>query len=483
MMSEKIKLKNQLLSIFVAVLAASIVLIIPIDDFLSENGKRVIFSQQSRSLAAIFVFTLILWSTEALPIAVTALLAIVLQPLLEVAATRDAFTAFMSPVFFFVIAMFIIAGSISETRLDKRFAFFLLNKAGTKSTRIILALMIGTATLSSIISDVPACAVFMTIALGIINNSQIKQGQSNLAKVLMIGIPIAALIGGVATPAGSSINVLALDLLEVFALQHQLDIEVTFLQWMALGVPMAMILLPLAWGILIWVYPPEIEQIGSVTSMKSAQKLLGKLSKPELKVIIILLIMMICWIAGSWIKPLNVAVVALLGAIIMFMPGINLITWEKAEHYIGWDALLMIGSVTSLGQASVKTGLAEWLVQATMSGITDWPLFWLIPFISLLTVLIHLPLPIAPVVNAVLIPPIAALALSMEIDPVILVLPVAFTASCAFLLPLDAVPLITYAKGYYRMWDMLKPGIILSFAWIIIMTVLMIWIAPRVQLY
>jgi sodium-dependent dicarboxylate transporter 2/3/5 len=143
----------------------------------------------------------------------------------------------------------------------------------------------------------------------------------------------------------------------------------------------------------------------------------------------------------------------------------------------------MIGSVTSLGQASVKTGLAEWLVQATMSGITDWPLFWLIAFISLLTVLIHLPLPIAPVVNAVLIPPIAALALSMEIDPVILVLPVAFTASCAFLLPLDAVPLITYAKGYYRMWDMLKPGIILSFAWIIIMTVLMIWIAPRVQLY
>jgi len=71
----------------------------------------------------------------------------------------------------------------------------------------------------------------------------------------------------------------------------------------------------------------------------------------------------------------------------------------------------------------------------------------------------------------------------MGIDPVILVLPVAFTASCAFLLPLDAVPLITYAKGYYRMWDMLKPGIILSFAWIIIMTVLMIWIAPRVQLY
>ena len=144
---------------------------------------------------------------------------------------------------------------------------------------------------------------------------------------------------------------------------------------------------------------------------------------------------------------------------------------------------LMIGGVTSLGQASVKTGLAEWLVQSTMAGIIGWPLIWIIPFISLLTVLIHLPLPIAPVVNAVLIPPIAALAMSMEINPAIFVLPVAFTASCAFLLPLDVVPLLTFSKGYYRMFDMLIPGIIISIGWIILMTALIIWIAPLVHLY
>lgn len=481
-MSVLINSNNKLLPVIVAVLIAASVFIIPYSDS-SGEGKSVIFSLQSRSLAAIFIFTLILWATETFPIAITALLAIVLQPLLGVNETRDAFAAFMSPVFFFVIAMFIIAGCITESRLDKRFALFLLHKAGTKSTRILLALMIGTAVLSSIMSDVPACAVFMTIALGIISKSQVQQGQSNFAKALMIGIPISALIGGVATPAGSSINVLALDLLEVFAQQHELDIQVTFIQWMALGVPMAIVLVPLSWSLLIWFYPPEIEQIGSESLIISERQQLGVFSKPELKVITILLIMMVCWIAGSWIKPLNVAVVALLGAIIMFMPGINLITWEKAEQYIGWDVLLIIGSVTSLGQASVKTGLADWLVQATMSGISDWPLLWLISFISLLTVIIHLPLPIAPVVNAVLIPPIAALALSMNIDPVILVLPVAFTASCAFLLPLDAVPLITYAKGYYRMLDMLKPGLMISFAWIIIMTVVMLWIAPLVQLY
>jgi sodium-dependent dicarboxylate transporter 2/3/5 len=87
------------------------------------------------------------------------------------------------------------------------------------------------------------------------------------------------------------------------------------------------------------------------------------------------------------------------------------------------------------------------------------------------------------VVNAVLIPPIAALALSMNINPILLVLPVAFTASCAFLLPLDAVPLLTFSKGYYRMFDMLLPGAIISLAWIILMTLLIIWVAPLVQIF
>jgi sodium-dependent dicarboxylate transporter 2/3/5 len=162
----------------------------------------------------------------------------------------------------------------------------------------------------------------------------------------------------------------------------------------------------------------------------------------------------------------------------MFMPGIQLISWEKAERHIGWDTLLMIGGVTALGRASIETGLAEWLVQSTMGGIMSWPLFWVIPMISLLTVLIHLPLPIAPVVNVVLIPPIAILAMSMDINPVLLVLPVAFTASCAFLLPLDAVPLLTFSKGYYRMFDMLLPGIIISLAWIVMITILILSLVP-----
>lgn len=465
-----------LLALTAAIFIWSLPLLLP-----EITSKHI--SSSAINLSAIFLLCLSLWVSETIPIAVTALLAVTLQPIFGVTGVKEAFASFMSPVFFFVIAMYIIAGVINESGLDKRFALFLLIKAGTNSKRIIFALMLGTALLSAIMSDVPACAVFMAVALGLIAKTGIQPGQSAFAKALMIGVPIAALIGGIATPAGSSINILALDLFAAFTQQHQLDISISFVQWMALGIPMVIILLPCACWIILRCYPPEFKEVGSVVENQKELNGLGLLSKNEAKVLCIMALMLVLWIAGSWIKQLNVTLVALTGAIVMFLPGIRLISWEQAQKHIGWDTLLLIGGVSSLGQASVKTGLADWLVQNSMGGIVEWPLFWVIAFISLITVLIHLPLPIAPVVNAVLIPPMAALALSLDINPVILVLPVAFTASCAFLLPLDAVALLTFSKGYYRMFDMLLPGALISQLWVVVMTLLMVWIAPLLQLF
>ena len=104
----------------------------------------------------------------------------------------------------------------------------------------------------------------------------------------------------------------------------------------------------------------------------------------------------------------------------------------------------------------------------------------MIAIISAFTVILHLPLPIAPTINAVLIPAMVVLAKDAGINPAIFALPVAFTASCAFLLPLDAVPLVTYSRGYYRMFDMLVPGTIISIFWVVIMTVLMLTIGPMI---
>ncbi len=424
-------------------------------------------------MAAIFLAALILWVTEALPIAVTALLVLILQPVFGVADLQAAFTNFVSPVFFFVLVMFFIAQSFVAAGLDRRFALWLLSRAGTDARRVVLAFMAGAGLLSTIISDVPCCAIFMAIALGLFEKMGLQPGRSQFAKAVMMGIPIASLIGGVGTPAGSSINVLG-----IFFIERYGKLRVPFLHWMAIGIPMVVVLVPLAAWILTRFFRPEMKTIGNYSEIQGERARLGPMTSKEWKVVGILGTMIVLWISSTWIRQLDVVLVGIAGAAAMCLPGMNLLTWKQMERATAWEGLLLIGGVTSLGAATVKTGLAQWLVDVSIGGIHDWNVVWIIAVICAFTVVVHLVLPIAPVINAVLIPPITLLAASTGHSPALFGLPVAFTASCAFLLPLDAVPLVTYGKGYYRMLDMFLPGAIISICWVVLLTALLVLLGP-----
>jgi len=451
-----------------AVVLGATLLLLPPPSGLSPAGWH---------MAALFAVALVLWATEAVPIAATALLVLVLQPILGIADLRSAFTASMSPVFYFVLGMFCISTAFQTSGLDRRFALALLARAGTSSRRILLALMAGTAAISTLMSDVPACAIFMSIALGLLARNDLQPGQSQFGKAVMIGIPMAALIGGVATPAGSSINILGIEFIEKFG-----GVRVAFLDWMAIGVPMALILTPTAWWLLARWFPPERETLGEIGELRRDLDALGPITAKEWKLMSILGTMLVLWIMSSWVTALDVALVALCGSIAMFLPRLGLLEWKDVERGTGWDTLLMIAGVSSIGAASVSTGLATWIVERTMGGLEHGAPGLVIATISAFTVLVHLVLPIGPVINATLIPPIALLAKATGQNPVLYALPVAFTASAAFLLPLDPVPLLTYTRGYYRMLDMLWPGLVLGAIWVVVMTVLMITVAPMVGL-
>ncbi len=458
------------IGLVVGLAAAAILLLLPDASGLPPEGRR---------MAAVFALAIILWVTEAIPVAVTALLAIILQPLFRVGDLRSAFNAFVSPVFFFVLAMFCLAVAFTNTGLATRFAASLMRWAGTDARRVVVALMVGTAATSTIMSDVPACAIFMTIGLGILSRTGVTPGASSFGKAVMVGIPIAAFIGGVATPAGSSVNILGLHFIEEYG-----QVRVPFVQWMMIGVPMVLVLIPVACWTVLRVFPPEFATVGpelatgGIDSDDRSRHTTDRMTVPELKTVWLLIVMVVLWVLGSWIPILDVALVALAGAIAMFLPGVNLLTWKEAERGISWDTLVMIGGVTSLGAASVETGLAGWLVNVLLGGMESWSIVGILAAISAFTVVIHLALPIGPVVNAVVIPPIALLAISNGANPALYALPVAFTASCAFLLPLDAVSLITFSKGYYRMTDMLLPGTIVSVVWVVWITILMLMLQP-----
>jgi sodium-dependent dicarboxylate transporter 2/3/5 len=470
----------EMLGLIGAIVVTIIVLLLPTPSGLTTEAKRT---------AALFAGIIVLWATEAIPIAATSLLAIALQPLFQLTSIvpppakptigtmmTAAVANFISSPFFFVLVMFAIAHAWVKSGLARRFALWMISRAGTDATRAVYVFVIGAGLISTIVSDVPCAAIFMAIALGIFDKLNIRPG-SAFGKAVMMGIPIGALIGGVGTPAGSSINLLGLTMIEQNGGQR-----VPFLYWMAIGIPMIIVLLPFAAWVLLKFYPPEIESIGNVDEIDHERRLLGPVTTNEWKTLAIMGTMIVFWISSTWYPVFDTTLVAICGAVLMFVPGIRLFTWKEVQQATGWDTLLMIGGVTSLGIASRATGLAKWLADAALGGIQDWNVVWILVAISAFTVVIHLMLPIAPVINAVMIPPIMALGASAGVNPVMYVLPVIFTASCAFLLPLDAVPLVTYSRGYYRMLDMFLPGLIISIVWVILITVLMMLIAPALGL-
>ncbi|HYU80688.1 MAG TPA: DASS family sodium-coupled anion symporter [Vicinamibacterales bacterium] len=453
-----------------AILLPAVILLIPTPAALSPPAWRVV---------ALFAAALVLWVSEAVPVAITALLVVVAQPLLGVSDVTAAFTSFISPVFFFVLVMFVIAQAFTVTGLDRRFALWLLAQAGDDPRRIVYALMLGCGALSTIVSDVPVCAIFMTLALGVFERLRIVPGESRFARGVMLGIPIASLIGGVGTPAGSSVNILGL-----FFIQQNADVRVSFLQWLAIGIPMVAILLPAAAWVVIKVHPPELIGAGHARGIEAEREQAGAITIEEVKVLVIMSAIVLLWLLGSWYPQIDTVIVAVLGAVVMFLPGVGIFrSWKDVERAIGWDALLMIGGVTSLGAVSAKTGFAKWLVDVSLSGIHDWQPWAAVAAITAFTAAIHLVLPVNPVITAVLVPPIVLLAKASGHHPALYGLPVVFTASCAFLLPLDAVTLVTYTHGYYRMPDLFVPGLVISAIWVLAMTGLLVVLGPMVGLF
>src|SRR5688572_26361228 len=180
----------------------------------------------------------------------------------------------------------------------------------------------------------------------------------------MLGLPIGALIGGGGTPAGSSINVVGRQTMQDLGVP-----TVKFLSWMAIGMPMVAIMLPIACLVLMKWYPPEFASIGDLSEIHKERKHAGPMGRQEVKVLMVMGAMLACWIAGNWDSRFDTFLVGIAGAVVMFLPGMNLFTWKEAQGTIAWDALLMVGAVTSLGEASSKSGLASWIVDSTLGGL------------------------------------------------------------------------------------------------------------------
>lgn len=409
-------------------------------------------SAESATLGLLLAFLVIL-ITEALPVVVLCLLTLGLMPVLPVSSSLgDALSGFSNPVVFFILASFGIASAFEEVPLSRRILKKLLLLWGRDIRTILLAMMISAALVSSIVSNVPTCAIFMVIALQLLDVYPDEPSRNATGRAFMIGIPVASMIGGIMTPAGSSINLLAIGLLEQFT-----GATVSFVQWMIVGIPLAALILPVAWLLIVRIHKPAEIAPEQIRKFVREIEVPDSVSFTERKVIVIVSVMLVLWILSSWIPSINVMVVSLLGCALFFFPGIEVLEIRNFLRNMSWDAFFLVATVLSLGNAMIDNGVSEriaGLMPEIRVGVVG-----LVAFTAALIFLLLIVVPVAPSLVTIMTAPLVALASGAGVTPAFLMITCAVCACNCYLLPLDTVPLLTYSKGYYRMTDMMKSSL------------------------
>ena len=443
------------------------VISIAITQFLPANALLSAEGIKTCGFLAAFLFMLVL---EVLPVVVTSLIFVSLMPVLGIvtgkslqAAFGTALYGYSQPIVFFTLASFGIAAALTTIPLSKRILAAMLRRFGGSIKSVLLAMMIATAVFSSIVSNVPTCAIFMAISLDFIGLYDNAEDKKQSGRCFMIAIPVASMIGGIMTPAGSSVNLMAISQLEKVTENAS---TISFVQWMAAGVPLAVLLVPLAWWLMNRIYKPAEITGEQVNSFIESLNIPEKMNAKEIKVVFIVSVLLVLWILSSWISAINVMIVAMLGCCIMFLPGIKVLDLDTFLKENSWDAFFLVGCVLSIANAMINNGVSDAIANAIPA--VNAGSFAVIALACLLIFITLIIIPVATSMVPIMAIPLVALASGAGVSPALIMLAAGVCACNCYLLPLDTVPLITYSKGYYSMTDMAKSTVWLQIACVIL---------------
>ncbi len=423
------------------------VAVAPTPDGLSYQGKLAL---------VIFVVSIVFWVTEVMPIAITGWAMVGLLPLLGILTPDETWAASINNAIIFYLCCFAFACFVGRSSIATRLTAMILKWAGTNSSRVLLGFMVVTALISTLMDNLPLCAVMLPIAYGVLDaNDTPTGGKSPFAKCIAIGIPWAAAIGGAMTPSGCIINVLAMTLIE-----QNFGVSISFVQWMAFGVPLAVITIPAGWFALVKIFKPEpLKQAAVDAGIQRAAELPG-MSRNEIGGIVVMLVTLVVWIASSWVTEINITVVSLIALGFMFFPGIESIRFNDFLSDSPWGMMLLMMAVNVLVAGLTATGAMEWVVSTVMAPMTSWPLLVTMIVLSVLGCILHNVIPAGPACAGLIAVPFATIIGGMGGSIAATCAMVAWWSAIALMLPLDGVPLLSYSSNrkYFSFGDMVKVG-------------------------
>lgn len=446
-------------------------------------------SKEANAILASTIWIAVWWITEAVPIAITSLLPVVLFPLtggMELAKTTASFG---HRYIFLYIGGFILAIAIERWNLHKRIALNIIQLIGTNVKNVILGFMVATAFLSMWISNTATSVMMLPIGMSIIsqlmdNPKTVENENQNFGKALMLAIAYSASIGGMATLIGTPPNLVLATIV-----QETYGIEITFSKWFMFGLPISLILLAICWKYLteIAFTFKQKKFPGGRNEINKQLKSLGKLSYEEKMVLLIFVGTAFAWITRSFllqklIPNLDDTIIAVIAGILLFIlpasksKNRKLINWEEAVK-LPWGILLLFGGGLALAQGFKTSGLAEW-IGGQLTLLEGASIFILLLFlIALVNFLTEITSNLAT--TAMILPILAPLSLVLDVNPFILMVGATVAASCAFMLPVATPPnAVVFGSGYLRIPDMAKTGVWMNLFSIIFLTIMVYFLLP-----
>ncbi len=441
---------------------------------------------------AIAILMAIWWITEAIPLAVTALLPVVLFPLFGVVDGKTVSSMYFNHLIFLFLGGFLVALAMERWNLHKRIAIKVLMFFGISPGRILMGFMVATAFLSMWMSNTATTMMMIPIALSIIYKLEEILGKANVGSYsvgLLLGIAYSASIGGIATLVGTPPN---LSFARIANIIFPSMPEISFADWLIFAIWITLLVFIAAWLLLYVLYKPTKQWDGvDRKTFRQEYQRLGKAKPEEITIFILFLLMALLWIfrSGFHIGLLNIpgwsqlfdnpqyindGTVAIAIAVLLFIipsktsKGERLMNWETANR-LPWHIVLLFGGGFALARGFVDSGLSTWFGEQLSGLAGTHPMVLTSMIVTMMSFLTELTSNIAS--TEMILPILAGMAVSIQINPLLLMIPATLAASLAFMLPVATPPnAIVFGTGRLQISEMVKTGFLLNLAGIIITT-------------
>ena len=442
-------------------------------------------STEGKFTAAIFLLMGVWWATEAMPLYATALLPLIFFPLLGIDPIGIVSKEYMNKVQFLFAGGFMIGIAMQKWNLHKRIALNILKFSGLKAKNIVAAFMLTSAILSMWVMNTSTAIMLLPIGISVIGviNETVKdilpRESKNFQFSLLLGIAYSASLGGISTPIGTSPN--------GYLIQYANDNfnqDIGFISWLAIGLPVTLVMIPVVWFILTSLIFPINFKASPETSEKLKQMLkdLGRMTNEQKKVAVIFSITAFCWIFRKVLDDLpgldflEDAVIAMIGGLSLFFVSSSskneyLLNWEDLQEKFPWGLIFLFGGGMALAYEVNSTGLAFWLANLIPSDIN--PIFVMALIIFIVLLLTELTSNLTTTIT--FMPVIASVGLNLDVNPLLVTLPLTIVASCAFMLPVATPPnSIIFASNLVPVQQMVRAGIfinLISFVYILLLSI------------